>query len=182
MSYVEFSLSTLAPYTLQTKATSTRFWDRCLQGKTFLVQTVVDQWGGSFTFDPGDLIFHWNLYFYLYFFDQLIYSLLSRQWPSWSSLSEGPWPVHRLNKDWFLLISNLIARVCCFKEQDDHLRLLLSCGLFALVLLPRTLNPGGWFLKPMKGFLLKRTRVALTLYCLKSEKSHYIELWSLYSS
>ena len=116
MSHVEFSLYTLPLYTLQTKTTSTRFWDRCLQGKTFLVQTVVDQWGGSFTFDPGDLIFHWNLYFYLYFFDQLIYSLLSRQWPSWSSLSEGPWPVHRLNKDWFLLISSIIARFSCFKE------------------------------------------------------------------
>ena len=46
----------------------------------------------------------------------MIYSLLSRQWPSWSSLSEGPWPVHRLNKDWFLLISSIIARFSCFKE------------------------------------------------------------------
>ena len=124
-------------------------------------------------FEPGELIFLWNLYFYLYFFDQLIYSLLSRQWPSWSSLSEGPWPVHRLNKDWFLLISSIIARFCCFKEQEDHLRLLLNCGLFALVLLPSTLNPGGWFLKPMKGFLLKERE--LHSHCTDSNlKSHII--------
>ena len=56
--------------------TSSRFWDHCLQGKTFLVQTAVDQWGGSFSFDPGDLIFLWNLYFYLYFFDLKAMALL----------------------------------------------------------------------------------------------------------